>query len=87
MRRRTTERTHPFEPRRTKIPLFGISKLKSAMAVTSLLELNVDVLNVLFKFLMDMAILSSMGCVWALLVRAAEFQKFKFAFGDAWCAS
>jgi hypothetical protein len=85
--RRTRERTYPFEPRRTKIPLFGISKLKSAMAVTSPLELNIDVLKVLFKFLMDMAILSSMECVWALLVRAAESQNFKFAFGDAWRAS
>ena len=52
----TSERTHPFEPRRTKIPLFGISKLKSAMAVTIPLELNVDGLKVLFKFLIDMAI-------------------------------
>ena len=57
------------------------------MAVTNPLELNIDNLGVLFKFLMDMAILSSMGCVWALLVRAAEFQNFKFAFEDAWRAS
>ena len=66
MCRKPRERTHPFEPR-TKIPLSDISKLKSAMAVTNPLELNIDNLGVLFKFLMDMAILSSMECVWRCL--------------------
>ena len=36
---------------------------------------------------MDMAILSSMECVWVLLVRVAEFHNFKSAFGNAWRAS
>jgi hypothetical protein len=36
--------THPLDPNNAKMPVFGISRLKFETAVTSPLELNLEVL-------------------------------------------
>jgi len=54
--------TNPFEPRRTKIPVFGISKLKSSTAVTAVLDENHELLKVFFRCFTEMAKLSSNFC-------------------------
>lgn len=49
--------TYPFEPSRTKIPVLGISRLRSATAVTNPPPfLKIDVLKSLPRFLTEMAI-------------------------------
>lgn len=52
---------YPFDPNRTNIPVFGMSRLRSPTAVTVFFELNRDILKVLFKFLTEIARLSSNG--------------------------
>jgi len=40
----TTSITHPLDPNNTKIPVFGISRLRFETAVTSPFEVNLEVL-------------------------------------------
>lgn len=48
--------THPFEPSNTKMPVLGISRLRSATAVTNPPPfLNIDVRKSLPRFLIEIA--------------------------------
>ena len=49
--------TCPLDPRRTNIPDFGTSNVRSDMAVTADFELNFDVLNVFLRFRTEIATL------------------------------
>src|ERR1700722_5778231 len=77
------QKAYPLAPRRTKIPNFGISSVRSEIAVTNpLLRRKMDVLKVFFRFRIEMAISGDM-------VRTSSFLVFQKAqeFFEGSCAS
>lgn len=54
--------TNPFDPNKTKIPDFGISKLKSSIATTlCFFQLHQEDENVLFRLRIEMAVPGGTG--------------------------